>query len=90
MDEKTKKDLIVILEDLLDRKFEEKFILLFNQGFEEVVMPRLEDLENEQKKGFKQLSANFDNINRRSDNHSLKLSNHETRLNKLENPTPTP
>ena len=85
MNEETKKELIKIVEDLLDRKFEEKFIPLFNQGFEEVVVPQLEILEEKMDKGFKQVNSKFDSINRRLDDHSIKSTDQDRRIKKLEN-----
>lgn len=69
---------------VIDDKFEEKFIKLFNQGFEEVVMPRLEETDLEMEKGFKRMNAKLDYINQRIDNHATKLDQQEKRTSKLE------
>lgn len=88
MNDQTKKDFVKILEEVLDRKFEEKFIPLLNQGFEQVIMPRLEEMDERldgMEKGFKQINSKLDNINRRLDSDSTKIGDHDRRIKKLEN-----
>lgn len=87
MDDKTKKDLVEVIEQTLDRKFDEKFIPLFNQGFEQLVMPALEDLENglrkEMKEGFDKVNTRLDAHDRRTDHLAIQVGDHEKRLKKL-------
>lgn len=70
MDEQTKKDFTEILEKTLDKKFEEKFIPLFNQGFEEIVLPNIERLDQGQediKSRLDRMESRLDTLERRSD-----------------------
>lgn len=70
MDDQTKKDLVEILETTIDKKFEEKFIPLFNQGFEEVVLPNIERLDQGQediKSRLDRMESRLDALERRSD-----------------------
>lgn len=88
MDEKTKKDLSKLLENTLDKKFEEKFIPLFNQGFEEVVAPAMEEMEKGLKKemnqGFDKVNSRLDSLDRRMDVFAIKSADQEKRIKKLE------
>lgn len=95
MDEKSKKELTNLLNSKLeqgfdelgqriDKKFEENFIKMFNKGFEEVVAPVLEEIEDEMKDGFKMVNSRLDNINRRLDTEVVKVADHEKRIKRLE------
>jgi len=66
MDEKTKKD----------------FILIFNQGFEEVVMPEIVELEDKMEQGFKKVNSKLESIERRIDEMATKVGGHEKILKK--------
>ncbi len=72
------------LEKTIDEKFDERFIPLFNQGFMELVVPSLEELEEQMGGGFSKIDAKLDNINRRLDNDATQLNNYEERLKKIE------
>lgn len=94
MDDKFKKDLI----EILDQQFEKKFIKLFNQGVDEVLIPQFEDIDKEFININNKMTQGFDNINNRLDNLAIKIDaitskqlddeyqvkNHEKRINKLE------
>ncbi len=54
--------------EILDTQFEKKFIRLFNQGFEEVVIPQLEEIGKDiegVKKGLNQVENRLDSIETR-------------------------
>lgn len=75
----------------MDDKTKQDFILLFNQGFEEVVVPRLEELDEtidkldkKMDKGFAGVNSKIDNINRRLDTMAFQVGDHEKRIKKLE------
>jgi hypothetical protein len=99
MDTKTKKDFVSVLEEVFDRKFEEKFIPLFNQGFEEVVLPAVErsedslttELHKEVKKLKAQVTGRLDGVDRKLDriiakqiDQEVEISDHKRRIKKLE------
>lgn len=74
---------------------EEKFIRLFNLGFEQVVAPALDELEKEVKREmnnrFDTVDTRFDNLERKVDriagkqlDHDNQFTNHEKRLKRLE------
>lgn len=71
MDEKFKKELF----QFLDQQFEQRFIRLFNQGFEEVVRPELEAIRSEMatKKDIEGIKGQMESVNRRLDKHAEKI-----------------
>ena len=91
MDDKTKKDLVEIIEKTLDKKFEEKFIRMFNLGFEQVMVPALQSLENELKleikgvrKEIEKVGPRIDSHDRRTDHLATQVGDYEKRIKKLE------
>ena len=95
MDDKTKKDFTKILEEIFDRKFEQKFIPLFNQGFEEVVIPAIERSEEGLKKEIKkfrtEVTGRMDSFDRKMDrvidkqiDYDFELKSLGKRVKKLE------
>lgn len=82
----------------MDDQTKKEFILLFNQGFEEVVVPAIDDLRKEitqEFKGVKQRLSQVENrlevLDRKVDNivanrldDQEKLRDHEKRLKRLE------
>lgn len=51
----------------MDDKIKGEFILLFNQGFEEVIMPQIENLSEEINQRFDKLEARVDTLDRKLD-----------------------
>ena len=56
---------------------EEQLMRVFNRGFEELVIPALEDLENK-------MNVRFDRIERRLDDLALRVSDLEKKNKRLE------
>lgn len=61
---------------------EQQFIRLFNKGFEEVVLPAMEEMEGSI---LEKMSAGFERMERRIDALAMKLDEHEKKIKKLEN-----
>ena len=69
---------------IMDEKAKKDFILLINQGFEEVIAPRIEELKEEIKTGFEAVKKNSNQIIKRQTYSEDTLEDHEKRLRKLE------
>jgi len=70
-----------------------RFIRLFNQGFEEVVLPRIEDLGEEIRgisKRLEVVETRLDVVERKLDRAIDQLMDHEKGLKKLEHTSITP
>lgn len=68
----------------MDEKTKKEFMLIFNQGFEEVILPQIVKLEGQVKKGFKKINSKLDSIERRIDDQAIKSGDNERRIKKLE------
>jgi len=70
----------------MDEKSREEFIQLFNQGFEEVVRPELEELSEELAEIRKNMAtkADIESINRKFDHVFAKDLEQDQRLTKIE------
>lgn len=64
----------------MDEKTKQQFILLFNQGFEVIVLPEIESL----RKDVNLIRARLDSIEGRLDIFTDKLDEHEARITTLE------
>lgn len=95
MDDKFKRDLVQELTKELTKTFnqifEEKFIKLFNQGVDEVLIPQFEEIDKEMKAGFNQVNNRIDNLAKKMDliagkqiDDEYQIKNHEKRITKLE------
>lgn len=69
MDDKFKKDLI----EIISQQFEVKFIKLFNQGINEVLIPQFEDIDKEFVHINDKITQGFDSVNNRLDNLAIKV-----------------
>lgn len=67
----------------MDDKTKEDFIELFNQGFEEVVLPEIEGLREEMNQHFGKLETRVENIDRKLDRLSGQVAGHEQDLQKI-------
>ena len=76
MDDKFRKQLVGIL----DEYFDKKFILMFNQGFEDIILPEIERLD----KKMDRVEMRVTQIDNKLDLMSDKLLDHETRLKRVE------
>lgn len=70
----------------MDENTRKEFILLFNQGFEEIVRPEIEELRKEvvTKKEFAELKGQVERIERKLDHFSAKSTELDGRVTKLE------
>jgi predicted nuclease with TOPRIM domain len=71
----------------MDDKTKEDFIQLFNQGFEEVVRPEIEELSQDIKKideRLDHLEQRMDRMENTLDRVADKVTSHETRLKTIE------
>lgn len=68
----------------LDNQFEEKFINLFNQGFEEVVRPEIEYLRKDMNTRFDSLERKFDRVAVKQLDQESELKKHDNMLKKVE------
>ena len=68
----------------MNDKTRTEFILLFNQGFEEVVLPEIISFEEKMDQGFRKVNSKLDNLERRLDADAIKLDDHENRIKKSE------
>lgn len=57
----------------MDDKTRTEFILLFNQGFEEIVLPQIEDLREDMAKRFDKLEVRVNSLEVRVDSVDRKL-----------------
>ena len=84
-----------VLSKKIDQQFESQFIKWFNKGYEEVVAPALESLEQDLKlemksvrkemnSGFNKVNAKIDAHDRRTDHLATQVGDHEKRIKKLE------
>ena len=64
----------------MDEKTKTEFILLFNQGFEEIVLPEIESLRKE----VGLLKTRLESVDRKLDVFTEKVNDNERRINKLE------
>ena len=90
MDDNTKKD----LQQLIDQGFknireslEEDMIRIFNQGFEEVVLPNIERLDDSMatvKTGLEKVEARLERVENRLDFLVDQVGDHDIRIKKLE------
>lgn len=83
MDEKTEK----AWQKLMDAAFKRNFIKWFNRGFEEVVSPRIDDLEDGLdgvKTELKSLKHQFDRLDRKSDFLHNKVNEDSQKIANLE------
>lgn len=74
----------------LDETLDERMIRLFNQGFEEVIAPVMEDTEKELGIRFDIIEAKMDSMERKLDHfadqvtdHNQTLKRHDSRISKL-------
>ena len=79
----------------MDSKTKQDFIKLFNQGFEEVVLPEIEELRKDIlviKKEVGNLRQGQDRIGNTLDRVADKVNDHANKISKLEkrNPTSSP
>ena len=63
----------------MDAKTKQEFILLFNQGFEEIILPQLEEIREQMA-----TKSDIDRLERKIDHLVDKSDDHEKRLNAIE------
>ncbi len=71
------------LDKKIDEAFESRFILLFNQGFEEVVMPQILELDEKIESGVKSLKKDINEIKVVQGEHGTRLDRIESKLDKV-------
>ncbi len=81
MDDKTKKDLAELVGQVIDQRFDDKFIPLFNQGFEEIVLPNIERLDQ----SLEDLKSRMDRIESRMDMEERKTDRSLDKMLRVEN-----
>lgn len=70
----------------MDKKTKGEFVKLISQGFQEVMIPTLEDMEERlaSKKEVKELGVKIDSLDRKFDAQQNRLDGHDKRITKLE------
>lgn len=68
----------------MDDKTRQEFILIFNQGFEEVVIPAIEDLRREMNLGFKKVNQRFEDMDKRFESIDRRFEDMDARFDRLE------